>query len=131
MKKKNIVIGFICAIVLCTTAYAKTETVYLAVNQMWGERPAVTRSGAYSYAEARCNAVFPTNGGTDNMRYIQTHITTTGGLNLTDVYTLDETTASDTQMFIKDGYLNEKTIVFAFRGNTSQSATANVSYDPL
>ena len=118
-----------CAFALCATASARAR-IYLSVNQYWMAQPAVTRSGAYSHVEAQCFAVYPAvAGGADNLRYIQVHATTEGGTNITGITTLDERASAPSSLTLKDGYLNESTVVFEFRGGTSAAAYADVAYD--
>lgn len=68
-------------------------------------------------------------GGADNLRYIQVHATTEGGTNITGITTLDERASAPSSLTLKDGYLNESTVVFEFRGGTSAAAYADVAYD--
>lgn len=104
-------------------AFCKSENVE-------AQRVVLMICSEYSHVEAQCFAVYPAvAGGADNLRYIQVHATTEGGTNITGITTLDERASAPSSLTLKDGYLNESTVVFEFRGGTSAAAYADVAYD--
>jgi hypothetical protein len=106
----------------------ETASIFPSISTGW--HSLLSRSGAYSHVEAQCFAVYPAvAGGADNLRYIQVHATTEGGTNITGITTLDERASAPSSLTLKDGYLNESTVVFEFRGGTSAAAYADVAYD--
>lgn len=117
----GVLIVFLMCMVFGTNAFAlsasKRETIYLQANQKWNGRAGITRTGAYSEVYARCYSVYPTNGGTDKFTRIQVKISTIPGEDISDIYTLNETSTGNTSIKIKEGYLTTSTVRFSFRGN--------------
>lgn len=132
MKKKimTLVSVVLMAMMICgTQVFATQEVVYLELNQNWNVRPAVSRSGKYNDAYARCNSVYPPNGQEDTFTKIQAKLCTTAGTTISDVYTLSENDTSDTSLAIRNGYLYITSLKFAFRGNNpNYNALALVTY---
>ncbi|WP_067842986.1 hypothetical protein [Amphibacillus sediminis] len=119
---------FVCSLLLGTNVFAARTTLTLPKNQTWVSRSA-TRSGDYSNVHARLYAVYPTNGGEDNFTRIQVKLTSSGGKNMSDIYTLNETNKGNTSIKIYNGSLNTKSVKFQFRGNNpNYGAKADVYY---
>jgi len=111
-----------------SSAFAATSTVYLPLKQGWNYCQS-TRSGNYSYGSAKCNSVYPTNGGTDNLRYIQAGITDRSGVQMSDAVRLDERATTSSKIKIYEGKLNITSIMFRFRGNDPNiEAKTSVTY---
>ncbi len=136
MSKKisNIVSVIILLVLMASTnilAATPTNDYLLPKNLGWVYSASYTRSTAYSYGDARLNAVFPQTGGTDNFRYCWTKPAVYANGNWVIVgneVQLDETKGTYQHVYIKEGYLNNKSMIFMFRGNDARySATANVT----
>lgn len=135
MKQKNhYLIGTLILIVMLLSfvvpAFAASyEVITLPTGQEWATTEPITRTLNYSYALARNHSVFPYSG-TDQYELIQCRIVNSAGTCISaDSYTiLDETDDRFTSVYIRQGYLSYSTIVFEFRGNSSNPATAVVSY---
>lgn len=114
-------------------ATAKRETIKVAKNQVWNKRPAVSRTCKYSDLRVRTYAVYPTDGRKDTFSCIQVTARNTSGVRIVqnEYYKIYETKSSTpTSMKIREGYLNTKSVVFAFRGNSTYSAAyADVKYN--
>lgn len=103
--------------------------ISLPKNQVWTGKYSVTRSGNVSYVFASLDSVYPASG-TDNYEKIQARIVNgQGTMILRDgsYATLKEGTGYQ-KLYIKDGYLNEKTVYLQFRGNSNDAAEAVVNY---
>lgn len=129
----NKAIAFISTSALCigmisSSVLAKNETITLAKNQVWNTRSEISRTAKYSYVQAKCVAVYPTSGS-DNFSKIQCTVANSSGTAIAakDYYTLTEGNAYS-NMTIKEGSLNVKTVKFKFRGNSSSGAKADVTY---
>lgn len=110
------------------SANAASTTVSLPKG-LW-TTVSTTRTGNYSYGEARCLSVYPFNGGTDNYHKIQAKITSSSNSAISDVVVLDERNTTNTKLYIKEGNLGIKNIKFGFKGNDPElSAKASVSYN--
>lgn len=108
-------------------AYGCRETIIVSSNQAWNARPAVSRTGNYSYGHASTYAVYPGTGN-DNFEKIQVRITS-GSTAISDTYTLSEKDLYYTPVYIKEGYLSKTSVVFEFRGNhPDYAAYADVEY---
>ena len=107
------------------------QVIYLPSGQTWVNTNAVTRTGNYSYASARNHSVYPSSG-TDEYELIQCCVVNSGGTRLSEktYVTLNETDAGYTKIDLREGYLSYTTIIFRFRGNSTNSAYAVVSYLP-
>lgn len=94
----------------------------------------VTRSLNYSYVEEKLNGVYLTNGGgIDNYVYVKTGIflLTNPSVQISRaIVTLSETSTGNTKVYVKEGYLAQKTVYIGF-GNyyNGVSLTADVNYD--
>ncbi len=112
-----------------SNVFATRSTITLKTKQIWNVRTSLTRTTRYSYLTARCFAVYPTGGGKDNFTRVQVKATNTGNTNITNVITLNETSSAPTNIPIIEGYLNESSVKFCFRGNNPDySAYADVDY---
>lgn len=91
-----------------------------------------TRSGAYSYVLARNESVFP-DSGKDEYELIQCRVLNSiGEVISSGLYvTLDEKDSGSTKIYIREGYMNNTSIVFQFRGNSDVAAKTVVTYNPL
>lgn len=106
---------------------AYKQSISLPENQVWKTAGSVSRSGNYSTVGARCHSVYP-ESGTDNYTTIQCRALNSSGVAITSVTKLHETAADYTLISIKEGYLSATSVTFQFRGNTSNAASAIVSY---
>lgn len=136
MKKKIVsvvsVVLLLC-MVFSTNVYvasSRRETITLLKNQLWNERSPVTRSLKNNFAYARCYAVYPTDGGTDNFEKIRVRVRDGNGVILSDVKTLSEKAGSSEKITLKNNYLDQTQIYFVFAGNNPDyGAYADVYYD--
>ena len=70
-----------------------------------------------------------TNGGTDNLRYIQAGITDRSGVQMSDAVRLDERATTSSKIKIYEGKFNITSIMFRFRGNDPNiEAKTSVTY---
>lgn len=112
-----------------SNVFATRSTIMLKTKQVWNVQASLTRTARYSYLTARCFAVYPTGGGKDNFTRVQVKATNTGNTNITNVITLYETSSGSTNIPIIEGYLNETSVKFSFRGNNpNYAAYADVEY---
>ena len=105
------------------------HVISLPSGQTWTSGNSITRSGNYSYAYARNHSVYPYSG-TDQYELIQCRIVNSAGTRISEetYVTLSETAGSSTPVYLREGYLSYKTIVFQFRGNSTNAAYTVVSY---
>ena len=102
--------------------------ISLPKNQVWTGKLSVTRSGNVSYVSASVDSVYPTSG-TDNFEKVQARVVNAqGNLIMSENYVVIKEGTSYQKLYIKDGYLNEKTVYLQFRGNTDAAAEAVVNY---
>ena len=120
---------FVVVATLCVSASATRTTITLPENYGWVSKSA-TRSGSYSYTEARCHSVYPTGGGADFFGKIRAKVTDTSNNNICDktYYTLDEGATSNTKIYLEEGELDHTSIRFKFCGNSNAGANADVTY---
>lgn len=117
-----------CAMMAMSVGAASNVVVYLPANQLWSGSYSVSRSGAYGYVSVECNSVYPLSGE-DNFTQIQACVVSNSNMLLMDDPFVRLTEgAGMTQIKIKEGYLNYKTVYFKFRGNSSSAANTVVSY---
>ncbi len=111
-------------------SFAAEVNIYIEPNQNWSSDSDNTdsRSGQYSTVYARNHAVRPLSG-TDNFQTIQCQVTNGYDTKISNVYSLNEASSSNTSIQIKEGYLNCTFVGFEFKGNTNADAWAIVSYD--
>lgn len=108
-------------------AYGNRETIMVASSQAWNARPAVSRTGNYSYGYAATYAVYP-GSGNDNFEKIQVRMTSDSTA-ISDTYTISEKDTYYTKVYLKEGYLSKTSVVFEFRGNhPDYGAYADVEY---
>lgn len=110
-------------------ASSNRETLHLSSNQAWNYGVTVQRSLEYSYGDARCFAVYPSNGGLDRFLKVRVKIVVGAYVTVSDVYTISENASAPTQIKMKEGYLDIENIKFAFSGNTSSAVYADVYYN--
>ena len=110
-------------------ANAVITTIAIPANQVWTSGYGAPRSLEYSYAGARCIAVYPLQG-IDNFRKIQCALFTRNSVNIgfASYYVLTEGATVYTPVKIKEGYLDETVTLFKFRGNSNSAAEARVDY---
>lgn len=131
MKKKVatcIAVVLALSAIFCVNVFALRGVFSLPANQYWVGSEHQTRTGKYSYALARCYAVYPTGGGWDFFEKVQTELRTTYGRKISDTYILDETKNENKQIKIYEGEQNEKAVMFVFRGNSKEAAKADIYY---
>ena len=131
MKKTyTILLTLIMVITVCMPAMAGTKVnITIPKNQVWSTKKSDSRTGYNGYVSARCHSVYP-ESGTDNFSKIQCRVVSSSGNVMVEksYYVLSESASAATDMNIKDGYFNLKTVYFQFRGNSSDAANAVVSY---
>ncbi len=96
--------------------------VYVAEGKKWSMGYTVSRTGAFSYAGARCENVYPSDSTRDDdFERIQCRIVDRAGQQISkDSYTvLKEGERDYTRVYIQEGKLTLDTIFFQFRGNNS------------
>ena len=105
--------------------------ISLPENQVWTSKAAISRTGSFSFVYAKCESVYPSSGS-DNFTKIQTRLVNSSGklIMKKDYETLTEGKASSL-LYIKEGYLADKTVYIQFRGNTNAAAEAVVDYYSL
>ncbi|MFQ8599359.1 MAG: hypothetical protein ACLSAP_01340 [Oscillospiraceae bacterium] len=131
MKKKVatcIAVVLALSAIFCVNVFAVRKTITLGANQVWTSTENVSRSGKYSYGSARCYSVYPVNGGLDFFDKIQVQICTTVGVPISQIVVLSEKITVEGKIPLMEGYLNQKAIIFKFRGNGSAAAKADVYY---
>lgn len=135
MKQKNRCLVGTLLLIAMLVAFAvpalavSNQVISLPSGQAWVNGTTITRTGNYSYAYARNHSVYPSSG-TDQYELIQCSIVNSSGIRISEktYVTLDETDAWYTPVYIREGYLSYKSIVFQFRGNSTNPAYAVVSY---
>ena len=132
MKRKILVTGVITFLMMATmlmsTFAAIDKNITIPSNQAWTSGSSEARTGNYSNVKVKCNSVYP-ESGTDNFSKIQTRITNSSGTLIMNTEYTTLTEGNDySYIAIKQGYLNTTTVRFQFRGNTSKSAKAVVSF---
>ncbi len=108
---------------------AYNQVITLPSGQTWVNTAPTSRSTNYSQVYARNHSVYPYSG-TDQYELIQCRITNTSGICISEksYVTLSEVAANATAIDIREGYLSHTQVVFQFRGNSTNSAYAVVSY---
>lgn len=135
-KKYNAWLIIFFTLLLFTIVNGAESTITLKVNQ-GGTHLESTRTGKYSYAEARCIAVYPQGGGVDNFTKIRVKLCDTfvmceGFPPISDEYILYESAGGNTQLYFWEGYLSKKRFTFCFYGNNPElAAEAKVYYNGL
>lgn len=122
---------------MCTSVFAteRKQTINIPAD-LKKTTISATRTGNYSYVTARCYSVYPTSGGVDTFSKIRCEITDSSGNRINSnqdgktYFTLPETHTSATKIGIQEGKLGNKSIKFAFYGNSVYAARAEVGYDP-
>ena len=105
-----------------------SATITLPANKVWTSSLSASRSGAYENAKAKLLAVYPTSGS-DNYTKAQVRLVNGSGNQISEKSYVVLTEGSGwKKVKIADGYLNLKTIYFQFRGNSNDSAMAEVDY---
>lgn len=135
-KKKKITTVFVAMAMFCMmsiSALAATNVVIsLPKNQTWTAKVSMDRTGRYSYVQASCDSVYPTDGSSDNFGKIQTRIVNSSGtLIMTKDYAVLNEGDGYKDLSIKEGYLSLDTVYIQFRGNSSAAAEAVVNYRGL
>lgn len=115
------------------SALAATNVVIsLPKDQAWTSRRSMTRTGNYSYVQASCDSVYPTDGGSDNFSKIQARIVDSSGtLIMTKDYVVLKEGDGYQDLDIKEGYQALSPVYIQFRGNSSSAAEAVVNYKGL
>lgn len=105
------------------------QVLSLPSGQVWTSGSSISRTGNYSYAFARNHSVYPYSG-TDQYELIQCRIVNSSGTRISEepYVPLSETAGSYSLVYLREGYLGYKTILFQFRGNSTNAAYAVVSY---
>lgn len=113
-------------------AAANNVNVTLPANQHWSVGYSDSHDPRYSTIGAKCVAVFP-ESGEDTYKMIQYSADCLDGSSWVTVTTSAYETLTEgmgyKSMTIRDGYLDVENVWFKFRGNSSLSAYAVVSYD--
>ncbi len=110
-------------------AASRRDTFTVAHGQRWNYRPNLSRGGNYNNILARTYAVYPTGGGADNYKRVQVK-GCMGTVGITDTYVLNEEDDNNKPMPIYNGYMNQSSICFAFRGNAyDHEARTDCYYD--
>lgn len=135
-KKKRIITVIVVMAMFCMMSMSvlavNNVVISLPKDQVWTPKRVVMRTGNYSYVQASCDSVYPTNGNSDNFSKIQARIVDDKGKwIMTDDYVVLPEGGGFQNLNIKEGYLNYKTVYIEFRGNTNSEAEAVVNYDGL
>lgn len=121
--------AFVMCLLLGNSVMAARNTITLPEHQEWVSLT-TSRYTAYHTLSARCIAVYPMNGGTDEFKIIQAQITDRNGAVVINTFQLDETTGKAETFAIPSAYQHEAVFVFKFRGNNYfYSAYADVTYE--
>lgn len=125
----TIIVAMAMFCMMSMSALAATDVVIsLPKDQAWTESKSVSRSGAYSYVWASLDSVYPT-GGSDNFSKIQARVVNFKGvLIMTSSYKVLNEGDGYQELYIKEGYLANKTVYIQFRGNSNEAAEAVVNY---
>lgn len=119
-------------VVSCVPLFASALTldIPLPEGQNWTERySAGTHQLGYDSASARCNSVYP-ESGIDLFRTIQCRVVNNASQVISQEPFVKLTEgAGDTKILLKQGMQGNELVLFQFRGNTTQSARASVTYN--
>lgn len=135
-KKKRLTTVFVVMAMFCMMSMsvlaATNVVISLPKDQAWTTKRSMTRTGNYSYVQASCDSVYPTDGSTDLFSKIQARIINSSGtLIMTKDYVSLKEGDGYQDLNIKEGYLADKTVYIQFRGNTNSAAEAVVNYQGL
>ncbi len=129
MKKVKACIAaiLVMSLIIGTNVFASTTTVYCAKKQTWTKAGSMPRTGDFSFVFIWADSVYP-NSGKDTYKKIQAVLENSKGTHISSIITLTEGDYSS-ELYIKDGYLSNKTVYAYFRGNNPDyAAYADVSY---
>lgn len=129
--KEKLSIVLVAIIILANTIGVNATTKTIAIPRLgYGEtKLSATRTGKYSYVQARCKAVYPQGSyDSDTFTKIRVKIRDEYDTLMSDYLALTEGKAlSNITLF--EGYLDIKKIKFCFYGNSTEyPATAEVEY---
>jgi hypothetical protein len=128
MSKKSIVTSLIIIallIITCVPVFGFQFVVPLSADQSWAVGISKSHNTAYSYCAAKLYAVYPQNGGTDNLRYVDCRIVDSDENYMVGYpyYTLlDERSTGVTPIHIVEGEQDQTLIDFFFRVHYSGTA---------
>ena len=111
-------------------AYVYDFKIWLPPDMEWNSAARVTHDSNYNGAKARCETVYPDDGGHDTYTTIRYRLTGSHAeLISKDSYVKITEGAGFVATEIKQGYNNLGFVGFEFQGNTKYSADAYVSYN--
>lgn len=119
-------------VVSCVPLFASALTldIELPAGQAWTARySAGTHQLGYDSASARCNSVYPVSG-LDLFFQIQCRVVNNGGVVISQEPFVRLTEgAGDQKILLRQGMQGNDLVLFQFRGNSTQSARASVTYN--
>jgi len=121
--------GLLVTNAICSFASVQ-KTIYIYPNKVWddGYYNSDDRSTRYSTVYARNISVYPENGGFDTFSKIHVRVENQYGTIISDETPLSES-STNKEISIHEGYLDTDFVCFSFRGNSNDSANAEVFYD--
>lgn len=116
-------------------ATATTKTISLPSVSGTNTYESVSRNTNYSYIRVRLNSLYPTTGGTDSYTTVLCGLYTPSMLNISKAfYSVNESTASYTYVYIKEGYLSvspvKLSVQHSYSGNT-KLLSANMTIEDM
>lgn len=119
-------------VVSCVPLFASANDRVIGIpeNRAWTKAyDAGLHETGYSSAAARCNSVYPKDGGIDLYSQINCKVENTYGAMISDrVYILSEINTKDTEIMLKQGMQDPGNVYFRFQGANTMAANASVSY---
>lgn len=131
-RRKRITIIIVAMLMFCMMSMSALAAINVHISlpkdQVWTDSLDVSRTAGFSYVKASCDSVYPTSGS-DNFTKIQVRIVnSSGALIMTSNYEVLKEGDGYKMLYIKEGYLANKTVYLQFRGNSSAAAEAVVNY---
>ena len=120
-------------VISCVPLFASAATSVISIlkDRVWTS----TYNGGlhetgYNSAAAKCNSVYPKDGGIDLFTQINCKAENSNGVMISDkVYILSEGDSQNTEIMLKQGMQDPGWVYFRFRGGSNAEANASVYYN--